>query len=157
TINISARDELAFIFACENRHLTVVRQLYEWKPTIDISARDEETFKIACNNGHLEVVRQLLEWKPAIVLSRNWTPRSSQTTLYYQYRHILIPLGITLPIPDTLTNVSIPEGEKLECPICMDVIQNECLVTKCGHKYCGKCINQWLEENSSCPYCRAPI
>ncbi|MBM3931102.1 MAG: hypothetical protein FJ336_07505, partial [Sphingomonadales bacterium] len=99
--------------------------------------------------------RQLLEWKPAIVLSRNWTPRSSQTTLYYQYRHILIPLGITLP--NTLTKELIHEGETLECPICRDTILIECLVTKCGHKYCGKCINQWLEENSSCPYCRAPI
>jgi len=47
--------------------------------------------------------------------------------------------------------------------MCMDIIQSECLVTKCGHtkgafgKYCDKCINQWLENNSSCPYCRAPI
>jgi len=39
----------------------------------------------------------------------------------------------------------------------MDIIQSECLVTKCGHKYCGKCINQWLEKDSACPYCRAPI
>jgi len=28
----------------------------------------------------------------------------------------------------------------------MDIILIECLVTKCGHKYCGKCINQWLEK-----------
>jgi len=39
----------------------------------------------------------------------------------------------------------------------MDIIQSECMVTKCGHKYCGKCINQWLENNSVCPYCRALI
>jgi len=29
----------------------------------------------------------------------------------------------------------------------MEIIDKECLVTKCNHKYCGKCINQSLEYN----------
>jgi len=76
-------------------------------------------------------------------------------SIFNQYRSLFLSLGITLP--NTLTKEFIPKGETLQCPICMDTIQSECLVTKCGHKYCDKCINQWLEKNSACPYCRAPI
>jgi len=144
TIDISAQGENAFRSACYNGHLEVVRQLFEWKPTIDISAWDEEAFRQACYNGHLKVVKQLYEWKPTIDISK-----------FNQYRSLLLSLGITLP--NTLTKELIHEGETLQCPICMDIIQNECLLTKCGHKYCEKCIIQWLEKNSSCPYCRAPI
>jgi ankyrin repeat protein len=147
TINILARDDWAFISACQNGHLEVVRQLLEWNPTIDISAYDDSAFIMACKNGHLEVVKQLYEWKPTII----------SKYIFNQYRSLFLSLGITLPIPDTLTKEFIPKGETLQCPICMDIIQNECLVTKCGHKYCGKCIHQWLEKNSSCPFCRASI
>ena len=146
TINISANNEDAFRSACYNGHLEVVRQLYQWKPTINISARDEEALRYACFNKHFEVVRQIYEWKPTIDLSK-----------FIQFRSLLLSLGFTLPIPDTLTKELIPEGETLECPICRDTILRECLVTKCGHKYCGKCIIQWLDNKSSCPLCRAPI
>ena len=152
--------EEAFRNACKNGHLEVVRQLYEWKPIIDISAEDEYAFRKACYSGHLEVIRQLYEWKPSIDLSK-----------YYRYRSLFLSLGITFPRLLTkesiaegetlecspLTKELIHEGETLECPICGDTILRECLVTKCGHKYCGKCINEWLENNNSCPYCREPI
>jgi len=74
-----------------------------------------------------------------------------------QYRSYFLSLGIILP--NGIHKESIPERELLECPICLDIIQRECLVTKCGHKYCDTCINQWLNimKNSNCPYCRAPI
>jgi len=99
---------------------------------------------MACAWGHLEVVRQLYEWKHTIDLSK-----------FNQYRSLFLSLGISFQ--SRLTKESIAEGETLLCPICMDTILIECLVTKCGHKYCDKCINQWLEKNSSCTYCRAPI
>jgi len=143
-IDISANSEEAFRKACKKGHLEVVRQLYDWKPTIDISAKDEYAFRTACKNGHLEVVRQIYEWKPTIDLSK-----------FNQYRSLFLSLGITLP--NILTKELIHEGETLQCPICMDTILIECLVTKCGHKYCDKCINKWLENNSACPYCRALI
>jgi len=76
-------------------------------------------------------------------------------SIFNQYRSLLLSLGISLP--NTLTNELIPKGETLKCPICLDIILIECLVTKCGHKYCGKCINKSLENSSLCPYCRAPI
>ena len=133
-----------FIHACETGDLNSIREIYMLFKLLDISADDEDAFRTACYNGHVEVVRQLYEWKPTIDLSK-----------CNQYRPLLLFIGITLPNP--LTKESIAEGETLQCSICMDIIQSECMVTKCGHKYCEKCIIQWLENNSSCPYCRAPI
>lgn len=49
------------------------------------------------------------------------------------------------------------------CPICLDDTINENLaVTKCGHKFCWDCINEYIEETTKtsqtkCPKCNIPI
>ena len=163
----------AFVYACVNRHLEIVRQLFEWKhtivdsacfedgfscaidpdvirllhrlkPTIVDSDSFDEAFIFACANKFRDIVRLLFELKPTIDLSR-----------FYQYRSLLSSLEIIQR--SNLQRESILEGETLDiCPICLDNIHGECLVTKCGHKYCAikNCINQWLEENPTCPVCR---
>ena len=43
------------------------------------------------------------------------------------------------------------------CSICLVDIENQLSDTKtlsCGHKYHTTCINTWLLENNTCPYCR---
>jgi len=167
TIVNSAYYDNAFENACENGHLQIVRQLYEWKPTIVDSACYDEAFGKACRKNfntefsdihkgkkkkkgkkkYGDVVRLLFELKPTIDLSRFYQSR------FYQYRSLFESLGIILS--NNLQKESIHERETLECPICMDIIQkSECMVTKCGHKFCANCINQWLKNNPECPYCR---
>ena len=43
-----------------------------------------------------------------------------------------------------------------ECAVCLEDFENGKSVTKlkCGHIFCAKCIEDWLEENVSCPCCR---
>lgn len=42
-----------------------------------------------------------------------------------------------------------------ECPICFDKIQpNACIITKCSHLFCDKCLLLHLKQSSSCPICR---
>lgn len=44
------------------------------------------------------------------------------------------------------------------CSICLSDIDNYQSDTKslsCGHKYHTVCINRWLENNNTCPYCRS--
>ena len=43
--------------------------------------------------------------------------------------------------------------DKLEnCSICYEV---KCeLKTKCEHTFCEKCLETWLNNNTSCPFCR---
>jgi len=47
----------------------------------------------------------------------------------------------------------------LECSICLSKILNENLcITNCNHKYCYRCLNNWLEKKKiTCPYCRTTI
>jgi len=45
-----------------------------------------------------------------------------------------------------------------DCVNCYDKIQpeNYCK-TKCGHYFCGTCLDAWLNINTTCPMCRAGI
>ena len=147
TIDISSDNEQAFRWACKKGHLEVIRQLYTWKPTIDISAKNEYAFEMACVWGHKDVIKQLLIWKPTIDFSKFISGFNSEIRKYI----------MSIATSNNLTKELIPEGHLLECPICRDNIHGECMVTKCGHKYCANCINQWLENNITCPYCRTLI
>eukprot|EP00834_Sanchytrium_tribonematis_P003599 NODE_144_length_15804_cov_0.729131.p2 type:complete len:575 gc:universal NODE_144_length_15804_cov_0.729131:5839-4115(-) len=45
------------------------------------------------------------------------------------------------------------DSDAQHCPICRDLISNNHFLP-CGHEFCGSCINQWLENQQCCPYCR---
>ena len=44
TINVSANNNEAFIWACKNGHLHVAQWLYQITPSIDVSANNNEAF-----------------------------------------------------------------------------------------------------------------
>lgn len=55
---------------------------------------------------------------------------------------------------------NIKENET--CPICLDDIQSDQIaITKCGHKFCKDCINEYIEEfnhyDVKCPKCNVEI
>lgn len=41
-----------------------------------------------------------------------------------------------------------------ECSICLDKTSRKRKMLECDHNFHPECINQWLEENKSCPMCR---
>jgi len=43
--------------------------------------------------------------------------------------------------------------KELECPICLDILENAVFSTKCFHRFCEACINGIHE----CPYCKVNI
>jgi hypothetical protein len=47
------------------------------------------------------------------------------------------------------------EKDKPYCSICLD--NNANVETECLHTYCARCIESWLQEHETCPYCRAII
>jgi SNF2 family DNA or RNA helicase len=57
-------------------------------------------------------------------------------------------------LKDVITNLNNSET----CPICLDDIQNVA-VTKCGHKFCSECIDEFIKvfKSSKCPKCNIPI
>ena len=48
--------------------------------------------------------------------------------------------------------------QKRVCSICLSTPSLELAVlTTCGHLFCKSCLDIWLEENLSCPYCRSHV
>lgn len=47
----------------------------------------------------------------------------------------------------------------MECPICLEIITEKKNIKKtiCGHKFCKECINEWMEQEESCPLCRKEL
>ena len=48
---------------------------------------------------------------------------------------------------------------RLQCSICQEMLSKP-LVINCGHSFCQKCLDQWIEQkgkNSNCPNCRSRI
>ena len=43
-----------------------------------------------------------------------------------------------------------------ECPICLEEIQKKAVLS-CKHEMCSVCIIKWLNEDHSCPICRAEV
>jgi hypothetical protein len=43
--------------------------------------------------------------------------------------------------------------KKQECPICLQVINNE-IITKCNHIFCDNCLIKYITLKTTCPICR---
>ena len=43
----------------------------------------------------------------------------------------------------------------MKCPICIDkVTPDSFYVTRCGHVFHYKCLEEWFQIKNTCPYCR---
>jgi len=58
----------------------------------------------------------------------------------------------------------IKEQEDMECPICMDAVENPIIFNPCGHALCHDCFSRMADDvrvenadNVKCPHCRARI
>ena len=43
------------------------------------------------------------------------------------------------------------------CPICQDKLEDDIHTLECNHKYHKKCIDIWLNQTNTCPYCRFQV
>ena len=167
-----------FSWACQAGKLEIIRQIKIWYPDLDVSANNEEALFWACWSGHLHIVKQLIEWNPNVNIYAQ-----EKRALQYACNHIEIleylqevkgPIdfsGIDIQLVSNpavrqmilnqkslsnFINNPILNGENIECPICK-ICPEEYVVTSCGHNYCLDCIQQWLNINNNCPYCRAVL
>ncbi|KAK4694961.1 hypothetical protein P7C70_g8647, partial [Phenoliferia sp. Uapishka_3] len=72
-------------------------------------------------------------------------------------------------------NSEEPDGEDVECPVCMEPLEESAMVTKCAHSFCKECVTDVLmgqpvdddandahavkykADERPCPSCRQPI
>lgn len=66
-------------------------------------------------------------------------------------------------LPTAVVN-RIKEQDDIECPICMDAVENPIIFNPCGHTLCHDCFSRMIDsvqaenaENVKCPHCRARI
>ncbi|XP_005097450.1 uncharacterized protein LOC101855943 isoform X2 [Aplysia californica] len=46
--------------------------------------------------------------------------------------------------------------EHIQCSICLSAIRGAVL-TPCGHRYCTRCITEWVSRNHTCPCCNSSL
>ena len=49
-----------------------------------------------------------------------------------------------------------PEAIQAECPVCLLILKEPCLISCCGHKFCRECIEQVTKDAKPCPLCNEP-
>ncbi|CAG5120239.1 unnamed protein product [Candidula unifasciata] len=57
------------------------------------------------------------------------------------------------------TQLKIPYASienHIQCSICLAVIRGA-ILTHCGHRYCNRCITEWVERHHRCPCCNSNL
>jgi hypothetical protein len=67
--------------------------------------------------------------------------------------------GIPTQILDKMpvqTWIGLPDRPEMDCVICLDTAKRGDTIRPlpCGHAFHQQCVDNWLQTNSTCPYCR---
>jgi hypothetical protein len=92
------------------------------------------------------------------------TTHGTDTATYYHLRSIttiedpeideVIPPFVLEELTDLLKELK----KKIDCPICLDVINaGDIGISKCGHKYCKTCLERLKTTTKKCAICRRKI
>lgn len=69
--------------------------------------------------------------------------------------------GISLSVLNTVSTLSVKTDDaESTCVICHNNIERDSIyrqLNPCGHMFHVPCIDQWLQNNSTCPVCRIQI
>ena len=49
-----------------------------------------------------------------------------------------------------------PEAFQTDCPVCLLILKEPCLISCCGHKFCRVCVERVKENEKPCPLCSEP-
>ena len=54
---------------------------------------------------------------------------------------------------------NVTQDEEEECSICLTSYQQKDMLRTlpCGHSFHKDCIDRWLEQSTSCPFCKQPL
>jgi hypothetical protein len=75
------------------------------------------------------------------------------TIVSNKYAPKLQPAAGVVPSVITAQIETIKETEDKNCVICMDKIEKEKILDKCGHSFCTDCIEGYFKQKQTCPIC----
>lgn len=78
-----------------------------------------------------------------------WNTRTNSAPLF----------GSNLPIPEAPKDINYAHSDERSaniCLICLNVRQNECVLSNTGYVFCYKCIHRYVATNGRCPITKHP-
>jgi hypothetical protein len=168
SLNIKIR---AFITSADNKHLHLIKFLFDQIPNIDITPLNV-TFRTACVNDDFDMAQWLFETRPDIDIKTNNHTAFIMSCTNKQINiarllNSLNPLEYEITIVDdkliswkivkilkikSTNSIKIKPDEIMDCLICHATLSN--VITICSHMYCKTCISDWYKINETCPTCR---
>lgn len=155
-ICISNDNEDSFFLACKSGNFELVKLLFEREPNINISVNNNSIIKHLLQENLYEdeesnfknIILFLVQNKPDILNSNSIRfPKDIIEFFNLNGFHLNTHwLDIFIKIEDQLN--------PFQCNICYQNIFDFYIKTPCNHGFCSDCINQWVEINNVCPYCR---
>ena len=78
------------------------------------------------------------------------------------FLYLLVDFGLSVRnytnnLKVELHSVPIELVPTYPCPICLNEEYDDPVKLVCGHVFCRNCVKQWLNNQCSCPLCRARI
>jgi len=93
-------------------------------------------------------------------------PAPSQDEIDMSYENLVklspVQVGLSAAARDQLPRFEVRKvtGMVQECPVCLaewESLDMQVVQLVCGHCFHEECINQWLEEHTSCPVCKRVV
>jgi len=149
-INMLICNGLCFKFSCMSGNLDLVKLFFEYHPDLDISMENYTALLHACYSNYLSIVEYILDKRPNIDFEILKTNKMFE--MIEDNDDIKNLFNIYIKKKRSWLNNSFNELGFI-CSICNE--ENEYyIITPCNHKFCKKCLTNWLNTNFSCPFCR---
>jgi hypothetical protein len=111
---------------------------------------------------HMEGTGRNLYYPHVVTVQRSPETEQQQENRYQEMDGVDFPFdyghGLDSVDLDDLTSV---EPENGDCGICMDDCTELLRLNRCGHAFCGDCLDTWISSGrtmaQSCPMCRAKM
>lgn len=124
-----------------------VQNLTEHK---DVEITDDRNAEILRNIMRLVRGKEFLELKNLLLSILE----SDEDYEFFDRNGKAIPAKRDHLVKKEVDNINDEFGD---CCICLEKLPTRVKVTKCNHKYCRECIDEWAKKNNTCPLCRTKL
>ncbi|XP_036595759.1 E3 ubiquitin-protein ligase DTX3L-like [Trichosurus vulpecula] len=149
------RPEKSFFEEFERKHPYVNLEWYEQELTLTgLPKYLAKAMKYVKRHFSIEIPAQQRE-VPALFLGEIWDrdPKCPLAKNAADFKATLSPFN-ELPSSADIGIEEEEEEEEDECAICLDVIQDKEVLSKCKHVFCAPCIKEAMKHRPVCPVCQ---